>query len=94
MARPEGYRKAQRLMRLADRFKLPVLTLVDTPGAYLGIEGEARGQAEAIASSIETCLGLGVPTGQRGDRRGRFGRRARHRLVRTASTCWRIRPTR
>jgi len=61
MARPEGYRKAQRLMRLADRFKLPVLTLVDTPGAYPGIDAEARGQAEAIASSIETCLGLGVP---------------------------------
>ena len=61
MARPEGYRKAQRLMRLADRFRLPVLTLVDTPGAYPGIEAEARGQAEAIASSIETCLGLGVP---------------------------------
>jgi acetyl-CoA carboxylase carboxyl transferase subunit alpha len=61
MARPEGYRKAQRLMRLADRFKLPVLTLVDTPGAYPGIEAEARGQAEAIASSIETCLGLSVP---------------------------------
>ncbi len=61
MARPEGYRKAQRLMRLADRFKLPVLTRVDTPGAYPGIDAEARGQAEAIASSIETCLGLGVP---------------------------------
>jgi acetyl-CoA carboxylase carboxyl transferase subunit alpha len=61
MARPEGYRKAQRLMRLADRFGLPVLTLVDTPGAYPGIDAEARGQAEAIASSIETCLGLGVP---------------------------------
>ena len=61
MARPEGYRKAQRLMKLADRFKLPVLTLVDTPGAYPGIDAEARGQAEAIASSIETCLSLGVP---------------------------------
>ena len=61
MARPEGYRKAQRLMRLADRFRLPVLTLVDTPGAYPGIDAEARGQAEAIASSIETCLSLGVP---------------------------------
>jgi acetyl-CoA carboxylase carboxyl transferase subunit alpha len=61
MARPEGYRKAQRLMRLADRFKLPVLTLVDTPGAYPGIDAEARGQAEAIAASIETCLSLGVP---------------------------------
>ena len=61
MARPEGYRKARRLMRLADRFGLPVLTLVDTPGAYPGVDAEARGQAEAIASSIETCLALGVP---------------------------------
>ena len=61
MARPEGYRKAQRLMKLADRFKLPVVTLVDTPGAYPGIDAEARGQAEAIAASIETCLSLGVP---------------------------------
>src|SRR5207237_1828053 len=61
MARPEGYRKAQRLMQLADRFKLPVLTLVDTPGAYPGMDAEARGQAEAIARSIDTCLGIGVP---------------------------------
>ncbi len=61
MARPEGYRKAQRLMRLADRFGLPVVTLVDTPGAYPGIGAEERGQAEAIARSIETCLGLRVP---------------------------------
>jgi len=61
MARPEGYRKAQRLMHLADRFKLPVLTLVDTPGAYPGMDAEARGQAEAIARSIDTCLGIGVP---------------------------------
>jgi acetyl-CoA carboxylase carboxyl transferase subunit alpha len=61
MARPEGYRKAQRLMRLADRFRLPVLTLVDTPGAYPGMDAEARGQAEAIASSIDTCLQIGVP---------------------------------
>jgi acetyl-CoA carboxylase carboxyl transferase subunit alpha len=61
MARPEGYRKAQRLMHLADRFKLPVLTLVDTPGAYPGLDAEARGQAEAIARSIDTCLGIGVP---------------------------------
>jgi acetyl-CoA carboxylase carboxyl transferase subunit alpha len=61
MARPEGYRKAQRLMRLADRFGLPVLTFVDTPGAYPGIDAEERGQAEAIAASIDTCLAIGVP---------------------------------
>src|SRR5882672_4595514 len=61
MARPEGYRKAQRLMHLADRFKLPVLTFVDTPGAYPGMDAEARGQAEAIARSIDTCLEIGVP---------------------------------
>ena len=61
MGRPEGYRKAQRLMRLADRFKLPVLTLVDTSGAYPGIDAEARGQAEAVTSSIDMCLQIGVP---------------------------------
>ena len=61
MARPEGYRKAQRLMKLADHFNLPVVTLVDTPGAYPGIDAEARGQAEAIARSIEACLSLRVP---------------------------------
>src|SRR5499426_787807 len=61
MARPEGYRKAQRLMDLADRFRLPVVTLVDTPGAYPGVEAEARGQAEAIARAIETCLKIRVP---------------------------------
>ncbi|MFP6730346.1 MAG: acetyl-CoA carboxylase carboxyltransferase subunit alpha [Alphaproteobacteria bacterium] len=61
MARPEGYRKAVRLMRLADRFGLPVVTLVDTPGAYPGVGAEERGQAEAIARSIETCLELRVP---------------------------------
>jgi len=61
MARPEGYRKAQRLMKLADRFRLPVLTLVDTSGAYPGIDAEARGQAEAVATSIDTCLAIGVP---------------------------------
>ena len=61
MARPEGYRKARRLLRLADRFGLPVLTLVDTAGAYPGIDAEARGQAEAIARAIETCLDIKVP---------------------------------
>ncbi len=61
MARPEGYRKAQRLMRLADRFALPVITMVDTTGAYPGVGAEERGQAEAIARSIETCLDIRVP---------------------------------
>ena len=61
MGRPEGYRKARRLMRLAERFGLPVLTLVDTAGAYPGIDAEARGQAEAIARAIETCLDIKVP---------------------------------
>jgi acetyl-CoA carboxylase carboxyl transferase subunit alpha len=61
MAKPEGYRKAIRLMELAERFQLPVITLVDTPGAFPGVEAEARGQAEAIARSIEACLKLQVP---------------------------------
>jgi len=61
MPRPEGYRKARRLMELAARFRLPVLTFVDTAGAYPGVDAEARGQAEAIARAIETCLGLEVP---------------------------------
>ena len=60
MARPEGYRKAVRLMELADRFDIPVLSLVDTAGAYPGIGAEERGQAEAIARSTEACLALGV----------------------------------
>ena len=61
MAKPEGYRKAIRLMQLADRFGLPVVTLVDTSGAFPGIQAEERGQAEAIARSTEQCLALGVP---------------------------------
>lgn len=61
MARPEGYRKAIRLMDLADRFGLPVVTIVDTPGAYPGKGAEERGQSEAIARSTEKCLSLGVP---------------------------------
>jgi acetyl-CoA carboxylase carboxyl transferase subunit alpha len=61
MARPEGYRKAVRLMQMAERFNLPILTLVDTSGAYPGIGAEERGQSEAIARSTEMCLNVGVP---------------------------------
>lgn len=61
MARPEGYRKAVRLMEMAERFNLPVITFVDTAGAYPGIDAEERGQAEAIARSTDCCLSLGVP---------------------------------
>jgi acetyl-CoA carboxylase carboxyl transferase subunit alpha len=61
MARPEGYRKAERLMGMADRFGIPVLSLVDTAGAYPGIGAEERGQAEAIARSTDACLALSVP---------------------------------
>lgn len=61
MARPEGYRKAQRLMQMADHFQIPIITLVDTAGAYPGRDAEERGQAEAIAKSIETCLNVRVP---------------------------------
>src|SRR6202795_2528505 len=61
MARPEGYRKARRLMLLAERFRLPLLTFVDTAGAYPGVDAEERGQAEAIARAIETSLQLTVP---------------------------------
>ncbi len=61
MAKPEGYRKAQRLMALADRFGLPIITFVDTAGAYPGVGAEERGQAEAIAKSIESCLRATVP---------------------------------
>lgn len=61
MAHPEGYRKAVRLMEMADHFSLPVLTFVDTPGAYPGVEAEERGQSEAIARSIDACLRLEVP---------------------------------
>ena len=61
MPRPEGYRKAQRIMRLAERFGLPVVTLIDTPGAYPGIGAEERGQSEAIARSIEVMVGLDTP---------------------------------
>ena len=61
MAKPEGYRKAQRLMSLADKFNMPIICFVDTSGAFPGVEAEARGQAEAIASSIQKCLQVKVP---------------------------------
>ncbi len=61
MAKPEGYRKAIRLMKLADQFGIPVVTLVDTPGAFPGVQAEERGQAEAIARSTAECLSLEVP---------------------------------
>ena len=77
MAKPEGYRKAIRLMQLADRFGLPVVTLVDTSGAFPGVEAEERGQAEAIARSTEQCLALERADDRRDRRRGRVGRRGR-----------------
>ena len=61
MARPEGYRKAQRFMKLAEHYRIPVITLVDTPGAYPGVGAEERGQSEAIASCIQTCMRINVP---------------------------------
>ena len=62
MMRPEGYRKTIRLMRLADKFNIPIISFIDTPGAYPGVGAEERGQAEAIAKSIECCMQLKVPT--------------------------------
>jgi len=62
MMRPEGYRKTIRLMKLANRFNIPIINLIDTPGAYPGVGAEERGQAEAIAKSIECCMSLSVPT--------------------------------
>ena len=62
MMRPEGYRKTIRLMRLADKFRIPIISFIDTPGAYPGVGAEERGQAEAIAKSIECCMELSVPT--------------------------------
>ena len=79
MARPEGYRKAVRLMEMADRFDLPVITFVDTAGAYPGIGAEERGQAEAIARSTDACLGARRAQCRGHHRRGRLGRRHRHR---------------
>ena len=81
MSRPEGYRKAMRLMRLAERFRLPVITLIDTPGAYPGVGAEERGQSEAIARNL-FCHGAPAHADRlRGHRRRRFRRRARHRRL-------------
>ena len=60
--RPEGYRKTIRLMNLANKFNIPIISFIDTPGAYPGVGAEERGQAEAIAKSIECCMSLSVPT--------------------------------
>ncbi len=78
MAKPEGYRKAVRLMEMADRFSIPVISLVDTAGAYPGIEAEERGQAEAIARSTDCCLSHHRAHDLGHHRRGRLRRRHRH----------------
>jgi len=82
MAHPEGYRKALRLMHLAEQFRAPVITLVDTPGAYPGLGAEERGQAEAIARNLVEMATLRTPDHYRRHRRGRLGRRARRRTRR------------
>ena len=79
MPKPEGYRKAQRLMRMAEKFSLPVVTFIDTPGAYPGVGAEERGQSEAIAQSLYLMAGLKTPIIMRRHWRGRFGRRAGYR---------------
>ena len=84
MPKPEGYRKALRLMKMAERFRIPVITLIDTPGAYPGIGSEERGQSEAIARNLFEMSQSGGAGLERGDRRGRLGRRARHRRLRPA----------
>ena len=82
MPRPEGYRKGQRLMQMAERFRMPVLTFIDTPGAYPGIDAEERGQSEAIAKSLAVMARLRTPIVTSGHRRGRFRRCARDRCLR------------
>ena len=84
MPRPEGYRKAMRLMQMAERFGLPVLTFIDTPGAYPGIGAEERGQSEAIARNLFVMSRPAYPGHLYGDRRGRFGRGAGDRRRRPA----------
>ena len=84
MPKPEGYRKALRLMKLAERFRLPLITLIDTPGAYPGVGSEERNQSEAIARNLFEMSRAARADHHRRDRRGRLGRRARHRRVRPA----------
>ncbi len=88
MARPEGYRKAVRLMDMADRFDIPVIALIDTAGAYPGIGAEERGQAEAIARSTEACLEHRRPQRGGDHRRRRFGRRRRDCHRQSGASCW------
>ena len=85
MPKPEGYRKALRLMRLAERFGLPLVTLIDTQGAYPGVGAEERGQSEAIARNLFEMSVLQRPDRHRRDGRGRLGRRAGDRCVRPAA---------
>ena len=82
MPKPEGYRKALRLMRLAERFRLPLITFIDTPGAYPGVGAEERNQSEAIARNLFEMSVMGIPIISVRDRRGRFGWRARDRRLR------------
>ena len=84
MPKPEGYRKALRLMRTAERFGLPIVTLIDTPGAYPGVSSEERGQSEAIARNLFEMTGVQRAHHQRRHWRGRFRRRAGHRRLRPA----------
>ena len=85
MPKPEGYRKALRLMRMAERFQLPLITFIDTSGAYPGVGAEERGQSEAIARNLFEMSTLRIPDHQRRDRRGRLGRRARDRRGRSVA---------
>ena len=81
MMRPEGYRKTIRLMELANKFNIPIISFIDTPGAYPGVGAEERGQAEAIAKSIECCMKLKVPTIANYNWRRRIGRSYCARLL-------------
>ena len=85
MPKPEGYRKALRLMKLAEKFGVPVFTFIDTPGAYPGVGAEERGQSEAIGRNLYAMAELRVPIICHGDRRGRLGRRAGDRGGRRAA---------